>query len=75
MPSGQSTSSAGGESQEKNSPSEELRVISPGKKVQIRSQYIHQLKELQKLHDEGTLSFDEFTEEKARVMATLRAMN
>ena len=40
--------------------------------MQIRSQYINQLKELQELHNEGTLTFDEFTEEKARVMATQR---
>ena len=65
----------GGVSQEKKAPFEEFRVFSPENKVQIRSQYIHQLKELQMLHDEETLSFDEFTEEKARVMATLRAMN
>ena len=49
--------------------------LSPAKKVQIRSQYLTQLRELQKLCDEGSLNLEEFTEEKRRIMATLRAMN
>ena len=44
--------------------------ITPAKKVQIRSQYLQQLRELQKLCDEGTLTCEEFAEEKEHVLCT-----
>ena len=53
---------------------DQLASLSPGRKVNIRSQYISQLKDLQKLRDDGTLSIDEFVEEKSRILETLRAM-
>ena len=49
--------------------------ISPAKKAQIRSQYLQQLRELQKLRDEGTINDSEFAEEKERVLHTLRSMH
>ena len=49
--------------------------ISPAKKVQIRSQYLQQLRELQKLCDEGTLTCEEFAEENRHVLCTLRSMH
>jgi len=38
--------------------------ISPGKKVNLRSQYLSQLKTLQNLRDDGVLTQEEFQEEK-----------
>ena len=37
--------------------------ISPGKKVNLRSQYLSQLKTLQALRDDGVLTNEEFCEE------------
>lgn len=53
---------------------DQLTVLSPGKKVSIRSQYLSQLRDLQKLREDGTLNDEEFAEEKARILQTLRAM-
>ncbi len=42
--------------------------MSPGKKVQLRSQYLKQLKEIQNLRDENVLSIDEFQAEKYTIL-------
>ena len=57
-----------------NTSQDQLASLSPGKKVSIRSQYFGQLRDLQKLREDGTLSADEFAEEKGRILETLRAM-
>jgi len=49
----------------------DVSSISPSKKVSIRSQYLQQLHELQKLCDAGTITSAEFAEEKERVLLTL----
>lgn len=48
--------------------------LSPAKKASLRKQYLDQLQAIQKLFDDGTLTFEEFNEEKQRVLSTLRAM-
>ena len=48
--------------------------ISPGKKVNLRSQYLSQLKTLQSLRDDGVLTQEEFIEEKAIVLKNLKAL-
>ena len=48
--------------------------ISPGKKVNLRSQYLSQLKTLQALRDDGVLTNEEFCEEKISVLNTLKTM-
>ena len=54
--------------------SAEMIGITPAKKAQIRSQYLQQLHELQKLCDEGTINDAEFAEGKEGVLHTLRSM-
>ena len=46
--------------------------MSPGKKVELRSQYLKQLKEIQNLKDEGILTLEEFQAEKDTILQTLR---
>ena len=48
--------------------------MSPGKKVQLRSQYLNQLKEIQNLRDENVLTADEFQVEKDTILQTLREL-
>lgn len=48
--------------------------ISPGKKVNLRSQYLAQLRTLQTLRDDGVLTADEFQDEKASILRTLKGM-
>ena len=48
--------------------------ISPGKKVNLRSQYLSQLKTLQTLRDDGVLTVEEFHDEKASILNTLKGM-
>ncbi len=48
--------------------------MSPDKKVQLRSQYLKQLKEIQNLRDENVLSVDEFKVEKDTILTTLREL-
>ena len=48
--------------------------MSPGKKVQLRSQYLKQLKEIQNLRDENVLSAEEFQAEKDTILQTLREL-
>ena len=48
--------------------------MSPGKKVQLRSQYLNQLKEIQNLRDENVLTADEFQAEKDTILQTLREL-
>ena len=48
--------------------------ISPSKKVNLRSQYLSQLKTLQNLCDDGVLTQDEFLEEKSIVLNNLKAL-
>ncbi len=50
------------------------RGMSPGKKVQLRSQYLKQLKEIQNLRDENVLNVDEFQAEKDTILTTLREL-
>ncbi len=45
--------------------------MSPGKKVQLRSQYLKQLKEIR---DENVLNVDEFQAEKDTILTTLREL-
>ena len=52
----------------------DVTSISLSKKVSIRSQYLQQLHELQKLCDAGTITSAEFAEEKERVL-TLRSLH
>ena len=47
-------------------------VMSPTKKVHLRSQYLKQLKEIQNLRDEGVLSSEEFHAEKNIILETLK---
>ena len=51
-----------------------LDEISPGKKVNLHSQYLAQLKTLQTLRDDGVLTADEFQDEKASILCTLKGM-
>ncbi len=46
--------------------------MSPGKKVELRSQYLKQLKEIQNLKDEGVLTLEEFQAEKDTILQTLK---
>ncbi len=48
-----------------------IHVESPGKKVQLQSQY---LKEIQNLRDENVLNVDEFQAEKDTILTTLREL-
>ena len=48
--------------------------ISPGKKVNLRSQYLSQLKTLQGLRDDNVLTNEEFCEQKTSILNTLKAM-
>lgn len=48
--------------------------ISPGKKVNLRSQYLAQLKTLQNLRDDGVLTQEEFADEKAIVLKNLKSL-
>lgn len=48
--------------------------ISPGKKVNLRAQYLSQLKTLQNLRDDGVLTQEEFQQEKAVILSNLKAM-
>lgn len=48
--------------------------LSPAKKASFRKQYLDQLQAIQKLFHDGTLTFEEFNEEKQRVLSTLSAM-
>ena len=45
--------------------------MSPGKKVELRSKYLKQLKDIQNLKDEGVLTPDEFQIEKDTILQTL----
>ena len=45
--------------------------MSPGKKVELRSQYLKQLKEIQNLKDEGVLTIEEFQAEKDTIHLTI----
>ena len=49
-----------------------LGGMSPGKKVELRSQYLKQLKEIQNLKDEGVLTLEEFQAEKDTILQTLK---
>ena len=49
-----------------------LGGMSPGKKVELRSQYLKQLKEIQNLRDEGVLTLEEFQAEKDTILQTLK---
>lgn len=42
--------------------------MSPAKKVELRSQYLKQLKEIQNLKDEGVLTLEEFQVEKDTIL-------
>ena len=53
----------------------DVTSISPSKKVSIRSQYLQQLHELQKVCDAGTITSAEFAEEKEHVLLTLRSLH
>ena len=46
--------------------------MSPAKKVELRSQYLRQLKEIQNLKDEGVLTLEEFQAEKDTILQTLK---
>ena len=46
--------------------------MSPAKKVELRSQYLKQLKEIQNLKDEGVLTLEEFQVEKDTILQTLK---
>ena len=46
--------------------------MSPAKKVELRSQYLKQLKEIQNLKDEGVLTLEEFQIEKDTILQTLK---
>ena len=59
----QSSSQEGNTQHPASTKSGDTPGISPTKKFQIRSQYLQQLHELQKLCDEGTLTCEEFAEE------------
>ena len=48
--------------------------MSPGKKVNLRSQYLSQLKTLQTLRDDSVLTNEEFYEQKTSILNTLKAM-
>ena len=48
--------------------------ISPGKKVNLRSQYLSQLKTLQSLRDDGVLTQDEFQQQKSDILDNLKAI-
>ena len=48
--------------------------MSPGKKVQLQSQYLNQLKEIQNLRDENVLTANEFQAEKDTILQTLREL-
>ena len=48
--------------------------ISPGKKAKLRKEYLDQLKDIQKLRDDGTLTQEEFQEEKCCILGTLKSM-
>ena len=48
--------------------------ISSGKKVNLRSQYLSQLKKLQNLQDDGVLTEDEFQAENFIVLDTLKTL-
>ena len=48
--------------------------MSPGKKVQLRSQYLKQLKAIQTLRDEQVLSPDEFKVEKDIILNSLHEL-
>lgn len=48
--------------------------MSPGKMVQLRSQYLKQLKEIQTLRDEQVLSPDEFKVEKEIILNSLHEL-
>lgn len=45
--------------------------MSPGKKVELRSQY---LKEIQNLKDEGVLTLEEFQAEKDTILQALKGL-
>lgn len=47
---------------------------SPGRVVQLRSQYIQQLKDLHSLFEAGALSVQEYTDEKDLILAQLKTM-
>ena len=55
--------------QKTNNPPE---VISPGKRVQLRSQYLKQLKYIQLLRDDGVLTAEEFQAEKNSIVKILK---
>lgn len=46
--------------------------ISPAKKVELRSKYLKQLREIQNLRDEGVLTLDEFQVEKDTILQALK---
>ena len=46
--------------------------MSPGKKVELRSKYISQLKDIHKLNDEGVLTPEEFQIEKDTILKALK---
>ena len=71
----QSSSQEGNTHHPASTKSGDMTGISPAKKVQIRSQYLQQLRELQKLCDEGTLTCEQFAEEKEHVLCTRRSMH
>lgn len=48
--------------------------ISPGKRVQLRSQYLKQLKDIQLLRDDGVLTAEEFQAEKNSILKTLKSI-
>ena len=48
--------------------------ISPGKKAKLRKEYLDQLKDIQKLRDDATLTQEEFEQEKQLILQTLKSM-
>ena len=46
--------------------------MSPAKKVELRSQYLKQLKEIQNLKDEGVFTLKEFQAEKDTILQALK---
>ena len=48
--------------------------ISLGKKAKLRKEYIDQLKDIQKLRDDATLTQEEFEQEKQLILQTLKSM-
>ena len=48
--------------------------ISPGKKAKLRKEYTDQVKDIQKLRDDATLTQEEFKQEKQLILQTLKSV-